>query len=88
MEVKILKDEKENLVIELDNQTIAELLRVYLNKDEAVSLAVWKKEHPNKPVIFEIKTKGTSAKKALVDAVEAVDKDAAKLLEDFKKAVK
>ena len=88
MEVTILKDEKENLIIELDNQTIAELLRVYLNKEEAVTLAAWKRTHPNKPIIFEIQTKGKAAKKVLEDAVEEVEKDTSKILEDFKKAVK
>ena len=88
MEVNILKDEKDNLIFELDNQTIAELLRVYLNNEDAVSLAAWKKIHPDKPVTFEIRTKGKSAKKVLEDAAEAIAKDSNKYLEDFKKALK
>jgi len=88
MEVKVIKDEKDNLIVELDNQTIAELLRTYLNEDDAVTLAAWKREHPDKPVIFEIKTKGKAAKKVLEDAVSAVEKDTDKLVEEFKKAVK
>lgn len=88
MEVKILKDEKDNLIMEVDNQTIAELLRVYLNKDEAVALAAWKRDNPDRPVLFEVKTKGKSAKKALEDAAAAIEKDTSKLADDFKKAVK
>jgi DNA-directed RNA polymerase subunit L len=88
METKVLTDEKENLVIEMDNQTIAELLRVYLNKDENIVIAAWKRTHPNKPVIFEIKTKGKVAKKVLEEAVGAIEKDTSKVLDDFKKAVK
>jgi len=88
MEIKILKDEKNNLKIEIDNQTIAELLRNYLNEDSSVELAAWKKENPDKPVIFEIITKGKTAKKALEDAVASAEKDADKILEEFKKAVK
>jgi DNA-directed RNA polymerase subunit L len=88
MEVKILKDEKDNLVFELDNQTVAELLRVYLNQEDAVSLAAWKKMHPDKPVTFEIKTKGKSAKKVLEEAAGAIEKESGKYLEDFKKALK
>ena len=88
MEVKILRDEKDNLKIELDNQTVAELLRGYLNEDEAVTLAVWKREHPNKPVTFEIKTKGKSAKKALEDAASKIEKETSKYVEEFKKAAK
>jgi DNA-directed RNA polymerase subunit L len=88
MEVKVLTDEKDNLVIELDNQTIAELLRVYLNKDSSVVLAAWKRPHPNNPIIFEIKTKGKSAKKALEDAADEIEKETSKVSEDFKKALK
>lgn len=86
MEVKILEDQKDKLVIELSNQTIAELIRVYLNQDSSVELAAWKRENPARPVIFEIKTKGKSAKKALDDAVKAVEKEANKCLNEFKKA--
>ena len=88
MEVKILKDEKDSLLVEMDNQTIAEILRVYLNKDDSVSFAAWKREHPEKPVILDIKTKGKSAKKALEDAAEKIEKDTGKILEDFKKSIK
>jgi len=88
MEVKVVKDEKDNLLVEMDNQTVAELLRVYLNEDDAVSLVAWKREHPDKPVIFELRTKGKVAKKVLADAVSAVEKDTDKILEEFKKAAK
>jgi DNA-directed RNA polymerase subunit L len=88
MEVKIIKNEKDNLLIELDNQTIAELLRVYLNEDDSVSMAAWKREHPDKPVVFEIKTKGKAAKKALEDAASKIEKETEKILEEFKKSIK
>ena len=88
MEVKILKDEKDNLVFELYNQTVAEILRVYLNNEDAFSLAAWKKDHPDKPVVFEIRTKGKAAKKVLEDAAEAIEKESNKYLEEFKKALK
>ncbi|MEK6885450.1 MAG: RpoL/Rpb11 RNA polymerase subunit family protein [Nanoarchaeota archaeon] len=88
MEVKVIKNEKDNLLIEVDNQTVAEILRVYLNEDDAVTMAAWKRTQPDKPVVFEIKTKGKSAKKALEDAASAVEKDTEKYLDEFKKAIK
>lgn len=88
MKVQIIKEEKENLIVELDNQTVAELLRVYLNQDDAVSMAAWKREHPEKPVRLEIKTKGKSAKKVLEDAVSKTEKEIEKYLEEFKKSIK
>jgi len=86
MDINIIKDEKDNLVLEIDNQTIAELLRVYLNEDSSVELAAWRRVHPNDPVVFEIRTSGKSAKKALEDAIKAVEKDTSKVLDEFKKA--
>jgi len=86
MEVKILKDEKDNLVAELDNQTIAELVRVFLNKDSSVEMAAWKRDHPDSPIVLEVKTKGKTAKKAVDDAVSAIEKEASKYLNEFKKA--
>lgn len=86
MEVKYIKDEKNEAEIELDNLTIAEVLRAYLARDDAVEMAAWKREHPTKRPILKIKTKGKSARKALEDAVALIEKEADKLLESFKKA--
>ena len=88
MELKVLKDEKNNIVFELDNQTVAEILRVYLNEDSAVELAAWRRDHPTKPVIFEIKTKGKSAKKAIEDAAEQIEKETGKYADEFRKSIK
>ena len=89
MDVKVIKNEKDNILVELSNQTVAELLRVYLNEDEGVAMAAWKREHPSKPIVFEIKTtKGKSAKKALEDAAARVQKETDKVLDEFKKAIK
>lgn len=85
MEINILKSTKEEIELELENLTIAEILRVYLNKDSAVVLAVWKREHPTKKPIFLVKTKGKTAKKAIDDAVKEIEKDLNKLEVDFKK---
>ena len=86
MEIGILKNDKENLLIELENQTLAEILRVYLNKDSNVELAAWKRVNPSKPVVLEIRTKGKTAKKALDDAVVLIEKESNKYLDEFKKA--
>lgn len=86
MEVKIIKSEKEHLIIEMNNQTIAELVRVYLNKDSSVEMAVWRRDHPDDPIVLEIKTKGKTAKKALDDAVSTIEKESNKYVEEFKKS--
>tara|TARA_Y100000034_G_C6717431_1_gene317237 strand:- start:346 stop:615 length:270 start_codon:yes stop_codon:yes gene_type:complete len=86
MEIKILKDEKNELEVQLDNQTVAELVRVYLNKDDAVKLAAWKSEHYSRPLILKIQTEGKTAKKALQDAISKVQKDLKKYNDEFKKA--
>ena len=85
MEIKVLMDTKEELKVQLDNLTIAEILRIYLNKDEAVKFAAWKREHPSKPPVLDIKTQGKTAKKALQDAISKVEKESNKFLAEFKK---
>jgi len=85
MEIKYLKNEKNEAEIELDNLTIAEVLRAYLNKDSAVEFAAWRRPHPSKNPILKIKTKGKTVKKALQDAVSVIEKEADKLVSNFKK---
>ena len=85
MQVKVIKKEKEELEIELDSLTLAELLRRYLWEDPATKLVVWRREHPSKNPILYVKTKGKTAKKAIDDGVKAVIKDLDKVAGDFKK---
>ena len=86
MNINILKVEKEELEIEIDSITIAEILREYLNKDDDVKLAAWRREHPNKNPVLLVKTKGKTAKKAVQDAISLIGKESTKLLEAFKKS--
>ncbi len=85
MEINILENSKNEIKIEVENLTIIEILRVYLNKDENVSFAAWKREHPTKNPVLLVKTKGKTAKKAINDAVSSVTKDLDKVESDFKK---
>jgi DNA-directed RNA polymerase subunit L len=88
MEINILRSEKNELEFNIDNLTLAEILRVYLNKDSDVSFAAWTREHPTKPLKMLVKTKGKSAKKAVDDAVNTITKELDKIESDFKKSVK
>ncbi len=83
MEVKILKNNKDSIEVEIDSLTIAEILRVYLNKDSNVNFVAWKRDHPTKNPILKIE--GKNAKKSLKDAVSAVVKDLDKVEKDFEK---
>jgi len=85
MEVKILEDSKDEALVEIESLTFVELLRVYLNKDSGVIFAAWKRDHPTKNPVLKVKTKGKSAKKALSDAIEAIEKDLDSVLNDFSK---
>ncbi len=85
MEIKILKDSKEEFEAEIDNLTLAEILRVYLNKDSSVTFVAWKREHITKNPILAVRTKGKTPKKAINDAVLAITKDLEKVETDFKK---
>ena len=85
MEMKILKSSKEEIEVELENLTLVELLRVYLNKDSGVSFAAWRRDHPSQKPVLKVTTKGKTAKKAIGDAVNAITKDLDNLEDDFKK---
>ena len=82
MEIKILKDEKDCLDIELNNLTIAEVLRAYLVKED-VKLAAWKRDNPNANPILHIEA--TNPKKVLKAAIAALEKEVDIVVEDFKK---
>ncbi len=86
MQIEILKDEKNDLELTIDNQTVAELIRVYLNEDDKVNLAAWNKVHYSKPLVLKIITDGKTAKKALSDAIAKVTKELDKYKDEFKKA--
>lgn len=88
MELKIIKDEKNDLEVSIDNLTVAELIRVYLNEDDSVKVGAWRKEHYSKPLILKVVTEGKSAKKALSDAIAKARKELEKCSEDFKKSLK
>ncbi|OGJ12206.1 hypothetical protein A3K62_00705 [Candidatus Pacearchaeota archaeon RBG_16_35_8] len=85
MEINILKDEKEEIELQMDNLTMVEILRVYLNKDSGVTFAAWKRGHATENPILLVKTKGKTAKKALSDAISHLTKELDKIEADFKK---
>jgi DNA-directed RNA polymerase subunit L len=85
MEVNVIKNEKNQVDFEVDSVTMAELIHVYLNRDSAVELAVWKRDHPTEKPFVTVRTKGKTAKKAIDDAISAIEKDLDKVLGDFKK---
>ena len=82
MEIKILKDEKNELDIELSSLTIAEVLRVYLNKQGA-KLAAWKRDHPTKNPVLHIEA--DNPKSLLKKAIKELDKEIDKIVDEFKK---
>lgn len=83
--IKVIKQDKDELHIELSNLTIAELLRSYLWQDPATELAAWQREHPSKNPILVLKTKGKSSKKVLQDTITKIEKLNDKLISEFKK---
>ncbi|MEI6731793.1 MAG: RpoL/Rpb11 RNA polymerase subunit family protein [archaeon] len=84
MNIEIVKQEKQEVELKIDNPTVAEILRVYLN-EQGIKFAAWRREHPSKPVIFKIQTSEGTVKKAVADAVVAIKKDCDKLVAGLKK---
>jgi DNA-directed RNA polymerase subunit L len=86
MQINYVKDEKNEVEIEIESITLAEIIRVYLAKDNSVSFVAWKREHSTKFLVLKIMTDGKSARKALEDAISKIEKDLDKLQSEFKKA--
>lgn len=84
MNIEIMKDEKNDLELKMDNLTVAEILRVYLNED-GIDFAAWKREHPSRPILMKIKSFGKTVKKSVGDSVEHIKKDLDKIKSVLKK---
>lgn len=82
MNIEIVKQEKNEIELKIDNLTVAEILRVYLN-EQGVDFAAWRREHPFKPLIFRIQS--GNVKKSIGDAVDAIKKDLDKVVKGMKK---
>ena len=86
MKMQVLKQEKNEIELEINSITVVELLRAYLNEDSNVTLAAWRRDHPTKPAKLKIKTKDKTAKKALGDSIAHIEKDLDRLEAEMKKA--
>lgn len=84
MNIEIILQDKNLIELKLDNQTVAEILRVYLNQ-QGIEFAAWRKEHPTKPVIMRIESSDKTVKKAVSDAAMAIKKDLERLEKGLKK---
>ncbi len=84
MQIEIIKQEKNEIELKIDNPTIVELLRVYLYKQD-IEFAAWRREHPTKPLIFRIQSSGKTVKKALSDVISEIKKDLEKMTSSLKK---
>jgi len=84
MNVEIVKEDKHEVEVKMDNLTVAEILRVYLN-EQGVDFAAWRREHPFKPLIMRIESKDKGVKKVVGDAINAIKKDLDKLVSGIKK---
>jgi DNA-directed RNA polymerase subunit L len=88
MKIKILKKEKNELEIEMDNLTLAEVIRNELWEDPSVEISAWKRENPSKDPILVVKTKGKDAMKVLLDGIERIQDHNTEILKEFKKIFK
>ncbi|MFH1803179.1 MAG: RpoL/Rpb11 RNA polymerase subunit family protein [archaeon] len=82
MEVEIINKEKGDYELKVDDITVAEILRVYLNR-QGVDFAAWRREHPDRPVVMKIQ--GKDVKKEVSDAVKAIKKDLDAIVKGVKK---
>ncbi len=85
MQITIRKQEKNELEMEIDNITIAEILRVRLAENPNISFVAWRREHPTKNPIMLIKTKDKEVSKIVKEEIAKLDKELAGLDTKFSK---
>jgi len=74
MNVEVISAEPHLMELRVDNLTVVELLRVYLNKNN-IKFAAWRRDHLTKPVIFRIESSGKTVKKDIIEAISGISKD-------------
>lgn len=84
MEMKIVKKDKNELQIEIDDLTLCELLRNELWDDKSVTLASYSRKHPEENPVLRVISEGKTPKKALSDAVKRLLKKSGELGKTFK----
>lgn len=82
MEIKVLSEDKKTMDLEIDNLTVVELLRVYLNK-EGAKMAAWRREHPSKNPVLHVEA--DNPRKLVQKAIESIQKELSSIEADFKK---
>jgi len=91
MEVKITKEEKDTILVELGGETIsfANLLRQESWSDKSTSEAAHMKEHPylSQPKVF-VKSGRGSPREILEKSAERIADQTKEFKEEFKKALK
>lgn len=84
MNIEVISSSKDSVELKIDNLTVAEVLRVYLYEAGA-DYAVWRREHPSKPLIMKIDSKDKSVNKVVSEAISMIKKDCDKVLALVKK---
>ena len=74
MHIEIVSHSNDLCEVRIDNITVAEALRVYLN-EQGIKFAAWRRDHLTQPAIFRIESSGKTVKKAISEAVSAISKD-------------
>lgn len=82
MEVKIIAEDKNSIDIQIDNLTIAEVLRAYLNK-EGAKIAVWRRDHPSKPAVLHVES--DNPKKLVKSTISKLEKELDSIISEVKK---
>jgi DNA-directed RNA polymerase subunit L len=83
MNIEMVKEDKNEIELKIDNVTVAEILRIYLN-EQGVEFAAWRREHPSRPVFMKIKSSG-NIRKVVNDSVNAIKKECDALVSGLKK---
>lgn len=83
MHIEIISQGANECELRIDNLTVAEIVRVYL-QEQGIKFAAWRRDHLTRPAIFRVESSGKTVKKAVNEAVSAISKDLDVLVKGLK----
>jgi len=90
MEIKVIEDTKNRFKVELvgKTHTLCNLLSKELWNDKDIAVSGYTLEHPNANAVLTVETEKGDSKKALVDAINRIEKINKEFSTKFKNAAK
>ena len=88
MKVEIVRESERELEVRIDDLTIASMVTKYLQEDERVEVASFRREHPLFPdTVLYLRVKGGNPREVLADTIKKAISDVESFREQSQKLI-